>query len=90
MSKLKPIVGWKPVLITLLEGGASMQMASANIGVPITRVWNEQTLDPVFKAQCDKAARRGRGEENRSGAVGETARVGADVKGGRVIVGGHF
>lgn len=90
MVELERISGWKPILLNLLENGQPLATACANIRVPMTRVFNEQTLDPKFKEQCARALRVGRGEEDRSGGRGETARVGADVKGGRIIVGGRF
>jgi len=88
MVQLERISGWHDIIVDLLEQGQPLAMACGNAGIPMTRLYNEMGLDTKFKGRVERAQRVGRGEcEDRSGAVGETAMVGADKRGGRVVFG---
>ncbi len=85
--ELERVSGWHDILINLIEQGQPLATACANARVPMTRVFNEESINSKFKQRMDRAKKVGRGEEDRSGAVGETARVGADNPRGRIVAG---
>jgi hypothetical protein len=88
MVQLERVCGWHDIVVDLLEQGQPLSMACGNANMPMQRIFNEMGLDPKFKARVERAQRIGRGEtEDRSGAIGETARVGADNNRGTVVYG---